>query len=356
MAQFFTFTPKRKEDGAIDFYTLMDVFDERKEDGTTSPAGHGERKIKFNDMKVLIATEKPFAKKAVDGIKKIITDAGYEVALLEKYTDKAQLLAAVADANALIIRSDKVTAEVIEAAKNLKIVVRAGAGYDNVDLAAATAKGIVVMNTPGQNSNAVAELALGMMVFMARNQVTPGTGSELKGKTLAIHAYGNVGKLVGRKGKALGMNVIAFDPFITDAKVFEADGVKKVDSIEELYAQADYLSLHIPATEQTKKSIGHKLMTSMPKGATLVNTARKEVIDEAGVIQAMTEREDLKYITDIAPEAAAEMSEKFGKRFFATPKKMGAETAEANINAGLAAANQIVDFFKTGNTRFQVNK
>ena len=330
MAQFFTFTPKRKEDGAIDFYTLMDVFDEREEDGTTYPAGHGERKIKFNNMKVLIATEKPFAKKAVDGIKKIITDAGYEVALLEKYTDKAQLLAAVADANALIIRSDKVTAEVIEAAKNLKIVVRAGAGYDNVDLAAATAKGIVVMNTPGQNSNAVAELALGMMVFMARNQFTPGTGSEL--------------------------NVIAFDPFITDAKVFEADGVKKVDSIEELYAQADYLSLHIPATEQTKKSIGHKLMTSMPKGATLVNTARKEVIDEAGVIQAMTEREDLKYITDIAPEAAAEMSEKFGKRFFATPKKMGAETAEANINAGLAAANQIVDFFKTGNTRFQVNK
>ena len=304
MAQFFTFTPKRKEDGAIDFYTLMDVFDEREEDGTTYPAGHGERKIKFNDMKVLIATEKPFAKKAVDGIKKIITDAG----------------------------------------------------YDNVDLAAATAKGIVVMNTPGQNSNAVAELALGMMVFMARNQFTPGTGSELKGKTLAIHAYGNVGKLVGRKGKALGMNVIAFDPFITDAKVFEADGVKKVDSIEELYAQADYLSLHIPATEQTKKSIGHKLLTSMPKGATLVNTARKEVIDEAGVIQAMTEREDLKYITDIAPEAAAEMSEKFGKRFFATPKKMGAETAEANINAGLAAANQIVDFFKTGNTRFQVNK
>ena len=198
MAQFFTFTPKRKETGAIDFYTLMNNF----------------------DMKVLIATEKPFAKKAVDGIKNIITEAGYELALLEKYTDKSQLLAAVADVDALIIRSDKVTAEVIEAAKNLKIVVRAGAGYDNVDLAAATAKGIVVMNTPGQNSNAVAELALGMMVFMARNQFTAGTGSELKGKTLAIHAYGNVGKLVGRKGKALGMNVIAFDPFITDAKVF----------------------------------------------------------------------------------------------------------------------------------------
>ncbi len=230
----------------------------------------------LKNMKVLVATEKPFAKKAVDGIRTIIEEAGYELALLEKYTDKAQLLAAVADADALIIRSDKVTAEVLDAAKNLKIVVRAGAGYDNVDLAAATAHNVVVMNTPGQNSNAVAELALGMMVFMARNQFNPGTGSELQGKTLAIHAYGNVGKLVGRKGKALGMNVIAFDPFITDAKVFEADGVQKVDSIEELYAKADYLSLHIPATEQTKKSIGRKLLTSMPKGATLVNTARKE--------------------------------------------------------------------------------
>ena len=319
MAQFFAFTPKRRENGAIDFYDLTN----------------------YSDMKVLIATEKPFAKKAVDGIKNIITEAGYEVALLEKYSDKAQLLEAVADADALIIRSDKVTAEVIEAAKNLKIVVRAGAGYDNVDLAAATAKGIVVMNTPGQNSNAVAELALGMMVFMARNQFNPGTGSELQGKTLAIHAYGNVGKLVGRKGKALGMNVIAFDPFISDAKVFEADGVQKVDSIEELYAKADYLSLHIPATEQTKKSIGYKLLSSMPKGATLVNTARKEVLDEAGVAQAMTAREDLKYITDIAPETAAEMAEKFGKRCVATPKKMGAETAEANINAGLAAASQL---------------
>ena len=327
MARFFTFTPRKRASSDLDFNTLMENI----------------------PMKVLIATEKPFAKKAVDGIKAIVEQAGYEVALLEKYTDKAQLLAAVADADALIIRSDKVTAEVIDAAKNLKIVVRAGAGYDNVDLAAATARKIVVMNTPGQNSNAVAELALGMMVYMARNQFTAGTGSELQGKTLAIHAYGNVGKLVGRKGKALGMNVIAFDPFITDAKVFEADGVQKVDSVEEL-------SLHIPATEQTKKSIGEKLMKSMPKGATLVNTARKEVIDEAGVIAAMTEREDLKYITDIAPEAAAEMSEKFGKRFFSTPKKMGAETAEANINAGLAAANQIVDFLKNGNTRFQVNK
>ena len=307
-------------------------------------------------MKILVATEKPFAKKAVDGIREIIEGAGHTLALLEKYTDKAQLLEAVADADAVIIRSDKVTAEVIDAAKQLKIVVRAGAGYDNVDLAAATARGIVVMNTPGQNSNAVAELALGMMVYMARNRFTPGTGSELQGKTLAIHAYGNVGRLVGIKGKALGMNVIAFDPFITDAAVFERDGVKKVDSIAELYAAADYLSLHIPSTEQTRKSIGYDLTMSMPKGATIVNTARKEVIDEEGLTRAMTEREDLKYVTDIAPEAAEQFAEKFGKRFFATPKKMGAETAEANLNAGLAAARQIADFFATGNVRFQVNK
>ena len=307
-------------------------------------------------MKILVATEKPFAKAAVDGIREIVEGAGYELALLEKYADKAELLAAVADVDALIVRSDKVTAEVIGAAKNLKIVVRAGAGYDNVDLAAATARGIVVMNTPGQNSNAVAELALAMMVFMSRNRFTPGTGSEIQGKTLGIHAYGNVGKLVGRKGKALGMNVIAYDPFITDAAVFEADGVKKVDSLEDLYRQADFLSLHIPATEQTRGSIGYELLMSMPKGATLVNTARKEVIDEEGVVRAMTEREDLKYITDIAAGNQAELDEKFGKRVFATAKKMGAETAEANINAGLAAATQIVDFFRNGNTRVQVNK
>ena len=244
----------------------------------------------------------------------------------------------------------------VNAAGKLKIVVRAGAGYDNVDLAACSARGIVVMNTPGQNSNAVAELALGMMIFMARNQFTPGTGSELKGKTLGIHAYGNVGRLVGRLGKAMGMKVKAYDPFIKDGAVFEADGVQAVDSVEALYAGSDYVSLHIPATEQTKKSIGYALLTSMPKGATLVNTARKEVIDEEGLAKALTEREDLKYITDIAAESQAALCEKFGKRVFATAKKMGAETAEANINAGLAAANQIVDFFKNGNTRFQVNK
>ena len=307
-------------------------------------------------MKVLIATEKPFAKTAVEGIESILKEANYDVVRLEKYADKAELLAAVADVDALIIRSDKVTAEVIEAAKQLKIVVRAGAGFDNVDLAAATAHNVVVMNTPGQNSNAVAELALGMMVYMARNQFNPGTGSELQGKTLAIHAYGNVGRLVGLKGKALGMNVIAYDPFITDDAVFERDGVKKMSSIAELYAAADYLSLHIPATAETKGSIGYDLAMSMPKGATLVNTARKEVINEEGLMKAMEEREDLKYITDIAPDAKDVYAEKFGKRYFGTPKKQGAETAEANVNAGLAAARQIVDFFVNGNRRFQVIK
>lgn len=307
-------------------------------------------------MKVLVATEKPFAKEAVEGIRQIVEEAGYELCLLEKYTDKGELLEAVQEVDALIVRSDKVTAEVIDAAKNLKIVVRAGAGYDNVDLEAATKRGVVVMNTPGQNSNAVAELAVAMMIYMARNRFTPGTGSEIQGKTLAIHAYGNVGKLVGRKGKALGMKVIAYDPYITDKAVFEADGVEPVATVEELYAKADYLSLHIPATAETKSSIGYEKLMSMPKGATLVNTARKEVIDEEGVKQAMTERTDLKYITDIAPANAAEMEELFGKRFFATPKKQGAETAEANINAGLAAARQIVDYFVNGVTRFQVNK
>lgn len=307
-------------------------------------------------MKILVATEKPFARKAVEGIREIVEGAGFGLALLEKYTDKSELLSAVADADALIIRSDKVTAEVIDAAKNLKIVVRAGAGYDNVDLAAASARGIVVMNTPGQNSNAVAELALAMMIFMARNRFTPGTGSEIQGKTLGIHAYGNVGRLVARKGKALGMRVAAFDPFVSDPEVFRADGVDQVSSVEELYKMSDFLSLHIPATPETKGSIGYELLMSMPAGATLVNTARKEVIDEAGLMRALAERGDLKYATDIAPAVQPELEEKFGNRVFATAKKMGAETAEANLNAGLAAARQVVDFFKTGCTRFQVNK
>ena len=306
-------------------------------------------------MKVLVATEKPFSKVAVDGIQKIVEGAGYTFAKLEKYASPAELLAAVADADALIVRSDKVTKEVVDAAKNLKIVVRAGAGYDNLDLAACSERGIVAMNTPGQNSNAVAELALCMMVYISRNQFTPGTGSELKGKTLGIQAYGNVGRLVAALAKGFGMKIMAFDPFVPAEKM-EADGVEVAKDLNELYSKSNFVSLHIPATEQTKGSIGAALLKEMPKGGCLVNTARKEVINEAELMQVLGEREDLKYITDVAPANYAELKEKFGNRVFATPKKMGAETAEANINAGLAAANQIVDFFTTGNKRFQVNK
>ncbi|MFI3297524.1 MAG: NAD(P)-dependent oxidoreductase [bacterium] len=306
-------------------------------------------------MKVLVATEKPFAKAAVDGIKSIVENAGGEVVLLEKYTSVDQFYAAVADVDGLIVRSDKVTKEVIDHAKNLKIVVRAGAGFDNLDLAACTANNVVAMNTPGQNSNAVAELALGMMVYMARNSFNPGTGAELKGKVVGIHAYGNVGRLVGNIARGFGMTVQAFDPFVP-AEAIEAEGVKAVASIEELYSTSNYISLHIPATEQTKNSINYELLSKMPKGGTLVNTARKEVIHEADMVKLMEERADFKYITDIAPSNAAELAEKFTTRFFATPKKMGAETAEANVNAGLAAATQIVEFIKDGNERFRLNK
>lgn len=306
-------------------------------------------------MKVLVATEKPFAKVAVEGIKKIVETAGGELALLEKYTDVEQFYAAVADVDALIVRSDKVTKEVLDHAKNLKIVVRAGAGFDNLDLEACTAHNVVAMNTPGQNSNAVAELALGLMVYMARVQFTGASGVELKGKTLGIQAYGNVGRLVGKIAMGFGMKVQALDPFVPAEKI-EADGVKAVASVEELYATSDYLSLHIPALPSTIGSINYDLMSRMPKGATLVNTARKEVINEADLARIMEERPDFKYVADVAPANAAELSEKFGARFFATPKKMGAQTSEANVNAGLAAANQIVDFIKNGNERFRLNK
>ena len=306
-------------------------------------------------MKVLLATQKPFAAKAVEGIEKILTEGGHEVIKLEKYAEQADLVKAVANVEAMIIRSDKVTEEVMAAAPKLKIVVRAGAGFDNVDLAAATARGIVVMNTPGQNSNAVAELALGLMIFMARTQFTPATGSELQGKKLGVQAYGNVGRLVGQKAKALGMSITALDPFLTDEQIV-AGGAQPVHSVEELYAASDYLSIHIPALPSTIGSIGYDLITRMPKGATLVNTARKEVIDEEGLMKALEERPDLKYVADVMPDNYAALQEKFGARVFATPKKMGAQTAEANVNAGLAAARQIVDFFATGNTRFQVNK
>ena len=306
-------------------------------------------------MKVLVATEKPFSKVAVDQIREIVEKGGHELATLEKYTDVQQLYAAVADADALIVRSDKVTKEVIAAAPKLKIVVRAGAGYDNLDLAACTERGIVAMNTPGQNSNAVAELAIGMMIYISRNQFTPGTGSELKGKTLGIQAYGNVGRLVAAHAKSFGMKIMAFDPFVPAEKI-QAEGVEVAASLEDLYAKSDFVSLHIPATNETKNSIGYALLSRMPKGGCLVNTARKEVINEPELVKVLEERQDLKYITDIAATNQAELNEKFGKRVFATPKKMGAETAEANVNAGVAAANQICDFFATGNRKFQVNK
>ena len=306
-------------------------------------------------MKVLVATQKPFAAAAVNGIKDILTAAGHDVVLLEKYPAQEDLVAAAADAEAMIIRSDKVTAEVIAAAPKLKIVVRAGAGYDNVDLAAASERGIVVMNTPGQNSNAVAELAVALMIYLARTQFTPATGSEIAGKRLGVQAFGAVGRLVGAKAKALGMSVSALDPFLKDEQIV-AGGAEPVHSVEELYAGSDYLSIHIPALPSTIRSIGYDLISRMPKGATLVNTARKEVIDEQGLEKALEERPDLKYITDVMPDNYAALQEKFGLRVFATPKKMGAQTAEANINAGLAAARQIVDYFATGNTRFQVNK
>ncbi|MDR2585584.1 MAG: 3-phosphoglycerate dehydrogenase [Prevotellaceae bacterium] len=306
-------------------------------------------------MKVLVATDKPFAKVAVDGIRKIVEGSGNELCLLEKYTTPEELYAAVVDVDAMIVRSDKVTKEVIDAAKQLKIVVRAGAGYDNLDLAACTQRGIVAMNTPGQNSNAVAELALGMMVYMARNTFQPGTGSELKGKKLGIHAYGNVGRLVAGIAKGFGMEVFAFDPFVP-ADTISKDGVKVVNTVEELYSSCHYVSLHIPANAQTKGSIGQALLSQMPKGGCLVNTARKEVINEAELLLILEERPDLKYATDIAADNQAVLNEKFGTRVFATSKKMGAETAEANINAGLASANQIVKFFQTGDKTFQVNK
>ncbi len=304
--------------------------------------------------KVLVATEKPFAKVAVDQIKEIVEKGGCEFALLEKYTDNAQLLDAVKDANAIIVRSDKVTKEVVEAAKNLEIVVRAGAGFDNLDLDACTAHNVCAENTPGQNANAVAELVFGMTVMMARNCFNGTSGTELMGKKLGIHAFGNVGRNVARIAKGFGMEVYAFDQFVDAAKI-EAEGVHAVKSVDELYKTCQYVSLHIPATAETKGSINAKLLSLMPKNAVLINTARKEVIDETGIVAFMKEHPDFKYIADVAPDNKDAFAE-FEGRYFFTPKKMGAQTQEANINAGVAAAHQIVNFFKTGDQKFRLNK
>lgn len=304
--------------------------------------------------KILVATDKPFAAVAVNGIRKVVENAGFEFLLLEKYTSQADLEKAVEHVDALIIRSDKVTREVIDAGKNLKIVVRAGAGYDNVDLASATAKNVVVMNTPGQNSNAVAELALGMMVYVARNFFSGSSGTELNGKKFGIHAFGNVGQLVAKIAKGFGMEVYAYDPFIPIEKISD-HGVTPVGCVEDLYSTCQYISLNIPANEKTKKSIHYELLSTMPAGATLVNTARKEVIDEDGLKKIFAERSDFRYVSDIAPDCAAEIAANFSGRFFFTPKKMGAQTAEANINAGIAAAEQIVRFLRTGDITYKVN-
>ena len=305
-------------------------------------------------MKILVATEKPFAPVAVKGIREVIEQAGHELVLLERGTHD-DLVAAVGDVAGLIVRSDKVDAEVFDAAKALKVVVRAGAGYDNIDLDAATAHGVCVMNTPGQNSNAVAELVMGMLVTLVRNRYNGTSGSELMGKTLGIHAYGAVGRNVARIAKGFGMKVSALDPFVDDEKML-ADDVTPVHSVEELYGGNQFVSLHIPANDQTRRSVNAALIERLPRGGVLVNSARKEVIDEDGLLAALEKRDDLRYVADVKPDIADVLVERFGDRVLFTPKKMGAQTAEANINAGLAAARQVVDHLATGWNRFQVNK
>lgn len=304
---------------------------------------------------ILIATDKPFAKEAVVKIKTIIEAAGFKLSLLEKYTQASELIDAVKTANAVIVRSDIMSKEVIEAGKDLKIVVRAGAGYDNLDLDACTSQGVVAMNTPGQNANAVAELVFGMMILNARKGFSGAAGTELRGKKIGIHAYGNVGQYVAIIAKGFGMDVFAFDPFVSADKI-KSEGVTPVSSVEELYSICNFVSLHIPATEKTKKSINFDLLSKMPKGGVLINTARKEVIDEAGLVQLMEERKDFSYLSDIMPDNAAVFAEKFSGRYYFTAKKMGAQTEEANINAGVAAAHQIVNFFTKGDETFRVNK
>ncbi len=305
--------------------------------------------------KVLLATVKPFAPAAKEGMANIFKSAGFELTLLEKYPNQDDLIKAVADVDALIIRSDIVDEQVINAAENLKIVVRAGAGYDNIDLKAASAKGIVAMNTPGQNSNAVAELAFGMIIYLNRNGFNGTAGTELRGKTIGIHAYGNVGKIIGYIAKGMGMEVHAYDPYV-DKVIIENDGVKSENNVKDLYKKCQYISLNLPANNETKETINYDLLSLMPKGATLVNTARKEIICEKSLLKIFKERQDFRYISDITPDCKEQIARDYAGRYFFTPKKMAAQTAEANINAGLAAATQIVNFIKKGDTTFQVNK
>lgn len=303
---------------------------------------------------ILVATDKPFAKVAVEGIREIVKNAGFELKLLEKYTSKEQLLDAIKDVDAVIVRSDILDEQVIQSAGKLKIAVRAGAGYDNIDLNASTAKGVVVMNTPGQNANAVAELAFGAMIYLNRNFFNGTSGVELRGKTLGIHAYGHIGRIVARIAKGMGMDVFAHDPFV-DKIVIENDGIKHLADVRDLYSKCQYISANLPANKETKESINFDLMRLMPEGATIVNTARKEIIHEPSLLKMFTERKDFRYITDVAPDCQEQIKAEFAARYYATPKKMGAQTEEANINAGLAAARQIVNFLKKGDRTFQVN-
>ena len=303
---------------------------------------------------ILVATDKPFAKVAVKGIQEIVQKAGFEFKLLEKYTGKEQLIEAVKDVEAVIVRSDILDEQVLKAAGKLKIAVRAGAGYDNIDLKTATEKGIVVMNTPGQNANAVAELAFGMMIFLNRNFYNGSSGVELRGKTLGIHAYGNIGRIVGMIAKGMGMDVYAFDPY-RDKIVIENDGVKYTADVKDLYRKCQYISVNLPANKDTKGSINFDLLSLMPEGATLVNTARKEIIDEPSLLKMFAERKDFRYVTDVAPDCEAQIKTDFATRYYGTIKKQGAQTEEANINAGLAAARQIVNFLTKGDRTFQVN-
>lgn len=305
-------------------------------------------------MKVLVATEKPFSAKAVQGIREIVEGAGHELALLEKYTSADELKNAVADADALIVRSDIVDKSVVDAAKHLKIVVRAGAGYDNIDLKATAERGIIVENTPGQNANAVAELVIGLAIMAARNKFSGTTGFEISGKRLGLQAFGQVSRHVANIAKGFGMNISAVDPYCP-AEVIEAAGVAVAPSLKELYAGNDIVSIHIPATPETIGSIGKELIASLPKNGVLINTARKEVINEAELLEVLEQRPDIKYFADVKPANADVLMERFADRVFFTPKKSGAQTAEANLNAGLAAARQIVAFFTDGTVRFKVN-
>jgi len=306
-------------------------------------------------MKILVATEKPFAPVAIRQIREVIEAAGFNLVLLENYKQISELLDAVSDADAMIVRSDMVTAQVLDASKKLKIVVRAGAGYDNLDLVACDAHNVIAMNTPGQNSNAVAELVFEMLLYHIRGGFSGKSGTELRTKTIGLHGFGNVGKYVADIAKGFGMDIYAYDPLVSE-RVMKNHGVKQCNSSEELYTKCQYISIHVPYNDKTKNSIGYELLKTMPNNSVLVNTARKEVIDETGLRKIFEERPDISYLSDVEPDCKAVFEEKFKGRFIFTAKKMGAQTEEANINAGVAAARQIVDFFKTGNVKFKVNK